>query len=85
MSMSHEAVARAVKKLGLNSAAQHNAGYGLPLVDVAIEGKDQDVAVMVSVLFLPDIRVPFMSTAQVCSSRFPIHKLAAGMHGTSGS
>lgn len=48
MSMSHEAVARAVKKLGLNSAAQHDAGYGLPLVDVAIEAEDQDIAMMVT-------------------------------------
>lgn len=50
MSMTHEAVSRAVKKLGLNSEAQHNAGYGLPLVDVAIEARDQekDIAMMVS-------------------------------------
>lgn len=48
MSMTHEAVARAVKKLGLDSAAQHNAGYGLPVVDVAIEAEDKDVAMLVS-------------------------------------
>lgn len=48
MSMSHMAVAKAVKKLGLDSAAQHYAGYGLPVVDVAVEGKAQDIAIMVS-------------------------------------
>ena len=47
MSMTHEAVARAVKKLGLDSAAQHIAGYGLPMVDIAIEAKDHDIAMMV--------------------------------------
>lgn len=47
MSMSHEAAARAVKKLGLDSAAQHNPGYGLPMIDIAIEAEDQDVALMV--------------------------------------
>lgn len=48
MSMSHEAVARAVRKLGLDSEAQHNAGYGLPSIDVAIEAEDgRDIALMV--------------------------------------
>lgn len=51
MSMTHEAVARAVKKLGLDSAAQHSAGYGLPMVDIAIEADDQDIAMLV--IFLP--------------------------------
>jgi hypothetical protein len=46
--MTHEMVAIAIRKLGLQSEAQHNAGYGLPSIDIALEAEDgRDIALMV--------------------------------------
>ena len=51
MGLSHESVVKAARKLGLQVQAQVNAGYGLPIVDLALQRDDgSKVAVQVRVL-----------------------------------
>ena len=40
MGLSHESVVKAARKLGLQVQAQVNAGYGLPIVDLALQRDD---------------------------------------------
>ena len=48
MGLSHESVIRAARKLGLRVQAQVDAGYGLPVVDLALQRDDgRKVAVQV--------------------------------------